>query len=429
MKEKINTTQIGDKLEDQIFNYFKEKIDSDSFYVKRTNCQIFKKKGYYSKDRGSNIIFDISIEIFYSDPDCYTSLILIECKNYSHNVPVDDTEEFFAKVQQVGPANSKAIIVSTAAFQSGAQNFARSKGMGLVRYFPSNEIKWILHRTPSQLITQKSIDITQNILSHSNNRSQFFNFYIQTPLRLTTALCDLIEDLTIDSSLAHEQTHNATKKVRIQNNSIHYITKDVLEEKCTKILNHINYYNGEVSLEKICLLEEDNSNLKVHIYDESSPISDSILGQITFSPPEIKIYKKSCNNHGQLRFTLAHELAHHLLEHKQYMLSETCEENDFSTNNSCISDDEIERLEFQANHFAACLLMPQKNIVNDFYKLIEHIGVKNKGFGMLYVDDQQCNIKNYNFITNALANKYGVSQAAVSIRLKSLQLLFDKRFQ
>ena len=43
--------------------------------------------------------------------------MLIECKNYSHAVPVDYAEEFFAKVQQVAAANVKAVIASTASFQ------------------------------------------------------------------------------------------------------------------------------------------------------------------------------------------------------------------------------------------------------------------------------------------------------------------------
>jgi len=69
----------------------------------------------------------------------YSALVLIECKNYGHPVPVDDVEEFFAKVQQVAAANAKATIASTASFQSGAREFAKSKGMGLIRRPPAIE--------------------------------------------------------------------------------------------------------------------------------------------------------------------------------------------------------------------------------------------------------------------------------------------------
>ena len=78
-------------------------------------------------------------------------LCLIECKDYSRPVPVDDVEEFFAKVQQVAPAKAKAIVVSSNSFQSGALEFACSKGIGLLRMFPESEFKWVLHRSLSSV--------------------------------------------------------------------------------------------------------------------------------------------------------------------------------------------------------------------------------------------------------------------------------------
>ncbi|MGA8516482.1 MAG: hypothetical protein WB821_17095, partial [Burkholderiaceae bacterium] len=104
----MNTTRIGDALEKRIYDLFCEEIEADRFWAKKSNCKIFLKQGYYSKVRERNITFDVAIEIYLPGATDYSSLVLIECKNYKHAVPVDDAEEFFAKVQQVAAANCKA---------------------------------------------------------------------------------------------------------------------------------------------------------------------------------------------------------------------------------------------------------------------------------------------------------------------------------
>lgn len=130
----MNTIKKGDTLEDKVFELFKEYILKDRFWARKECCEIYKKKGYYSKDRKKNIIFDVAIEIFLPGQKTYSSLVLIECKNYNHKVPVDDVEEFFMKAQQISGGNIKGIVVSNNAFQEGAFNFSESKGIGLLRY-------------------------------------------------------------------------------------------------------------------------------------------------------------------------------------------------------------------------------------------------------------------------------------------------------
>ncbi|MCI5196603.1 MAG: restriction endonuclease [Candidatus Electrothrix sp. AW5] len=136
----MNTTKKGDKLEDQAFVVFDKQIAEGYFFTRREYSKIFQKKGYYSRDREKDIIFDISVEVTLPGQERYSLLFLIECKNYNHRVPVDDIEEFFAKIQQVSGANVKGIVMSTNSFQQGAFNFAKSKGIGLLRYFKEEKI-------------------------------------------------------------------------------------------------------------------------------------------------------------------------------------------------------------------------------------------------------------------------------------------------
>lgn len=113
----MNSTALGDRLEEQVFEFFKGEVEKGTFLFVPQCCQVFRKKGYYSAKRQSNIIFDVSIEARLPGADEYSFLVLIECKNYSHSVPVDDLEEFNSKVEQV--SGGKGILVSTAELQRG----------------------------------------------------------------------------------------------------------------------------------------------------------------------------------------------------------------------------------------------------------------------------------------------------------------------
>ncbi|WP_407539468.1 hypothetical protein Q0M94_15020 [Deinococcus radiomollis] len=145
----MNTTLKGDQFEEAIFDIISKEIDEGRFYIRKDMCKIYKKKGYYSKDRDGNIVFDITIEVFLPNATDYSMLIVIECKNYNHPVPIDDAEEFFTKVQQIAGASNKAIIASVSAFQRGTQNFCKTKHIGHLRYFPNDGIRWELMRSPS----------------------------------------------------------------------------------------------------------------------------------------------------------------------------------------------------------------------------------------------------------------------------------------
>jgi hypothetical protein len=71
--------------------------------------------------------------------------------------------------------------------------------------------------------------------------------------------------------------------------------------------------------------------------------------------------------------------------------------------------------------------MPKMHLIEDFNNLLQTLEIADKGFGSLYVDNQPCNLQNFDMITGRLMQKYGVSRTAVKIRLESLDLLRDER--
>jgi hypothetical protein len=107
----MNTTSKGDVFEEKVSGIFRELISKGEFYALPELCHLHRKKGYYSKDREKEIIFDISIEVFLPGSKEISLLIIVECKNYNHKVPVNDAEEFFAKLHSKGD-NQPIVLVS-----------------------------------------------------------------------------------------------------------------------------------------------------------------------------------------------------------------------------------------------------------------------------------------------------------------------------
>lgn len=428
-----SSIEKGNALEQCVHDLLQSEIEADRFWAKKENCKVFLKKGYFSKDRGTKITFDVSIEVYLPGAQEYSSLVLIECKNYKHRVPVDDAEEFFAKVQQVAAANSKAVIASTASFQSGARQFAKSKGIGLIRYFSAENFKWELQRSTSAIACTTSAEeaeMVSSALSQEDFRSLSFDLYLQSPVRDTNSLWDFFEDLMLDSALTPEQTNRMSNPRSKLINQVPFYEKVDLESIGFDTLMALGYSGGEVDLNLLCALEHKRTGLVVET-GIRSPDSDAyvpVLGRITFDPLVIQVYAGDTINRGRDRFTLAHELAHHILGHGCYLVRESCDQNDFALRRSAaIEGNDIARMEFQANYLAASLLMPRTHVNEDFHRVVKTIGIANKGFGPLYVDDQPCNLQNFDAVTGRLMQKYGVSRTAVKIRLESLGLLRDAR--
>ncbi|MFZ5637604.1 MAG: restriction endonuclease [Pseudomonadota bacterium] len=193
-----SSLEIGDAFEAEIYSFFRRMIDSGEFWAKSENCKLRKKPRYFSKDRDSDIQFDLSIEIYLPGSDQYSCLIIIECKNYSGSVGVQEVEELFSKIQQVAPANGKAVLVSSNAFQRGARNFAKSKGIGLLRRFSSTDLKWDLRRSASSCDVEWDRDVDL-ALDDPEYRSRIFDAFMETPRGGTVSMWRFFDDLFFEN--------------------------------------------------------------------------------------------------------------------------------------------------------------------------------------------------------------------------------------
>ena len=433
MESYSNSIQKGDALELRVRDLLQTEIDEDRFWAKKSSCKVFHKKGYYSRDRNSNIVFDVSIEVYLPGEQEYSLLVLIECKNYSNSVPVNDIEELFSKVQQVAGANAKAVLASNAAFQAGTLEFAKSKKIALMRCLEPDGFKWELKRSASSSARPMSADMANLVeagflgqgLQHSAT-----DVYLQSPARLTSSLWDFFDDIALDSGLTRSNANKVSNSRNRIVSQVAFHKRIDLENRAAAVHSELEYAGGIVPLEKLCQLENERTGLKVNLGVPHPSVDDKnpILGRIQFEPLVIDIYAQENENPERSRFTLAHELAHHLLGHGKYLIRESCDASDFSlARRDLLAGSDIARMEYQANLFAACLLLPRALVIEDFLNAALSLDLLNKKFRYLYVDDQPCNVQNYTFVTGQLMRKYGVSRTAAKIRLEALGLLRDAR--
>lgn len=195
-----------------------------------------------------------------------------------------------------------------------------------------------------------------------------------------------------------------------------------------ELLAAANYKRGVVPLGEVCDYVAGQTGLTVSRTERPAGMPESVLGAITFQPPVIELFPQDVEYAARARFTLAHELGHHQLGHGRYMYREVCEAEDLESEGvDELSTSDIARLEWQANRYASCILMPKAAFINAFRAFLIESGINDRGFGPLYLDHQPCNIRAFFTIASQLMVEFKVSKTAVRLRLVQLGLLIDKR--
>lgn len=428
----MSTTEAGDSFEAEILQYLQTEIAAGRFFARPDCCTVRSKPKYYSQDRKADIVFDISIELRIPGADTYSLLLLVECKNYRRSISVDQIEEFFAKVQQISPANCKAIFASTTNFQSSAIEYAKSKGIGLLRYFSPDQLDWVLWRSPSSFEFSADAQDQQRIvlgLLQPDFKSRYFDFYFLSPLRATNSSDDFFSDLIstsqIEKGVIRAMRNVADSRIAV----VPYLSKGQIEEACLAVLQRIDYRTGAVPLEEICALESRENGLTVEFVLPvgTDGLLAGTLGRIEFNPPKIKIFRQHIASPSRERFTLAHELGHYFLNHARFVARESFNSGDEATFLRVDSGNDIARMEYQANYFAGFLLMPKDPFLKRVSELFDHYDVTDRGFGPLYLDNQPCNQSTFRSVVSGLVSKFSVSRAAAIVRLEGLGLLQDHR--
>lgn len=355
----------------------------------------------------------------------WSVLFVYECKNYSHKVPVSDLEEFFQKVEQVGAAGTKAIIISSHSFQEGALSFARSKRMGVARYFPDKDLEWILRRAPSELRTQKSFfhsTIDPEALTADTYVSRYSDYHCEFTGGRTNSLFDLTYGMIIDSPelTAKLSVDSRSYERKRRDRWVPFLSSELIEATTRSCISKAKRSDPASLLDDLCASLQSELGLIV----DTTTLPQGVLAELSFDPLKIEIDDAQSGSEARRRFTLAHELGHIYLDHGRFMKREKLRPSDTAIDQlSSITISDIARLEWQANYFAACLLLPKRALIAEVRRQASKHQIRDRGFGLLYLDDQKCNIHSFLIISSAVSNHFKVSNAAVRLRLTELGLL------
>ena len=200
-----------------------------------------------------------------------------------------------------------------------------------------------------------------------------------------------------------------------------YLEKEEVDNRAASILSEIDYEGGAVPIDAICEYLANNSGLVVNTNED---LPSGVLGQIAFNPDIISIDNLQASTNERTRFTLAHELGHFLLEHGRFMARESCHEEDIAIDDlGAINLRDIRRLEWQANYFASCLILPKEQFEKEVFSQTQRYELSDRGHGLIYLDDQRCNVDTFHRVTAPLMKMFQVSRTVVKLRLMKLGFL------
>ena len=391
----MNTTKIGNLFEEKVHTLIENAIKTEKLGLIESQCKVYAKKGYYSKDREGNIKFDLTIELWPPNSKNFSLLYIIECKNYNHKVPIDDLEEFYSKINQVTGANRKGIFITNNSFQKSAYNFAKNKGIMLIEVLSDDSLNFILHRTTrSNSITEKS-----------NNKFEE---------RLENLIINLFKnnDEEINENII-EGLEILSKK------DIETIVKEIL----LKFDENIFKYGVQVNLKVFQRYLEIEFGLK---FEFTSELEDEYLG-VFDNKNKVILINDEISGTNKLQFTLAHEIGHFFLHSNLHLNQEIYNKFEDSQFNYFFDRYQLQNpknwIEWQANYFAACLLMPKIVLIKLLIAYQRKENIRNEG--QIYLDNQPDNYNLYRKTIDDLALRLNVSKSSLKYRMKELGILIN----
>lgn len=392
----MNTTEKGDVFEGRAAKIIKDALDAGKLGIYANQCKVFAKKAYYSKDRESDIIFDLAIEVWPPGATNFTLLFLVECKNYSHRVPVNDVEEFHDKIRQVSGVNVKGIFITNNDFQEGAFRYARSKGMMLIQVDFNDTSEIILHRIQRGGIPG-SKDLSQKFESWEEVLENFFEVIFDEHSCVT---------------------------------GIEQLSTEVIEDRAAQFreaMDKDSFKDGtRLPIDKLVAYLENNYGVKTDFQSSlgCDAYGNPILGYYD-RDKQIIFIDRSVHNTERFLFTLCHEVGHVVLHRELKVNQKVYNRFKDSDYNFMLGKHELKNsknwIEWQANQFSACLVLPAAALWVRVYAFQKANGIRNAG--RIYYDNQPVNRKDFYDLTMFLSAFFCVSYTSIKYRLHETGIL------
>ena len=218
----------------------------------------------------------------------------------------------------------------------------------------------------------------------------------------------------------------------LDSNGIPRLSREDIERRAEGI---VRYFRPEVladpgpaPLIEVCKWLSDQRKLKL-VFDEplgELPDGSKIRGQFHIPSKTIHIDPSLEPGSPRFNFTLAHELGHFIF-HRNITVPSIGVEISDSKNELQLdhleSDNPRTWIEWQANKFAASLLVPRATVGKALRDVQDHLGISRSGY--IYLDSQRGNKRDYLVVMDALIDLYHASRTCLKLRLRELGLLRD----
>lgn len=223
-------------------------------------------------------------------------------------------------------------------------------------------------------------------------------------------------------------------KQTMSSNSIQHLSEEDIEQKAEEVLKWFSMSLDKpkfVPLNEFCLkLKNDHDTIIEFGKDLGYRRGQKVLGFFMPNPRSIYL-DKSLLDDVRRPFILAHEIGH-LFLHRKLILKrgeyefEGDTEFDLATGKKQLMTSR-DWIEWQANKFASCFLMPRATFIDALKQTQIELGL-HRNLGFVYVNPDKDSKKDYEDLKERLALIYNVNKTNIEIRLKDLELVKDRRF-
>ena len=323
-------------------------------------------------------------------------------------------------MRQVSGFNVKGILCTTKGYQESVMSVAKYYGIALIRINEDIGFKWDLYRVGRSTVNRKNqIDkikktLTDNSISTAKG---FFAAYYNNQYTYS-ALGFLNGFAKIDN---HQKQYKGLKNINIpfiESNNIKKVVNIAYSEYGIN-RNTQDYYKSLLDFLKA--IENDFSI--IDNCDLGLDLNDSEIIGLYQDKCIYTVDKKNYQNNRYI-FTIAHELGHHYLhssnEWFEYysLIHRDTEEIEYS-----LTENQLKRLEIQANIFAAELLVPDTILKIKLDEIIKTERLINKGYGYLYLDHQRVNRDQFQRILTILKRTFRASNSVLEFKLREIGFL------
>ncbi|TCD27768.1 ImmA/IrrE family metallo-endopeptidase [Pedobacter psychrodurus] len=422
---KNNTVGRGNAFEKKGFQLLKSAFEDGRFGVLPKCCKFRLKPHYKSKILGGWIEFDMSVEVRLNPKEKPIMIFLVELKDYQTTIPGNDVGEFIQNMQSIGGWNLHPIFISTTNLQPKAEKLVKA-----------HKIVWIKvdedsHNTKiysSRKRKNSLIDTDFAQIAAQLEKLSFLNEL--SSLGIHQHMEDIDWPELIERFIRHALMGNLSGKAtesseitgveRLSGELLERMAENLLDDFNPNIRNHHLGVNAESFIDYL----KAKHQLDISIEAIEQPKNREILGMCMAKEKKI-IIDSSLQGTDRFAFVLAHEVAHYFLHGHLSM-----EQFVYDSQSDSIYDPIMGKhvlvndrnwIEWQANKFAACLMMPQLNTV---VRLIDCQSKRERRRpNHVHVNNDAENWTNFLLTIDHLSKYFGVSHRVMEYRLADMGLL------